>query len=412
MVSIETAHAACTRRNYQANIVSTTQDEAAEKLEVADLLYSSIDEEWRDLGFKPIKWKNAAEELAFHEPPYTSSIVSKPGTSAVRGGKKDMYYDEAAHIREFPKLWQAGLPAIIRGQGKVTVISTPLGQSGKYYDLWNTKDWSQHKVPWWHSRYLVNNGEVDPDAVMEAMLLAPEMGTEERLEQFGSERLKMLFETGLNRDIMTFQTEFECAFVDESEAYYPYGLLVACRTGEKPWVNWHSGYQTENRLSIGVDLARKRDATVLTVVEHGAEKKRILFFQELHDTYDEQFAVLKRLVHAVRPYRVSIDETGAGQGFADKARSGLLEFPSATIETISFTNDKKEKWATTFKGDLQTDKVEFPAHPKFFAETHGIKRTRTETGRFKFAGDPDDYFWSAILGLYGEDRVPIRFSRL
>lgn len=411
---METTHSACTKRNYRANIVSTTQDEAAEKLETGDLLYTSIDEKWEPYGFRPEKWKNAADELAFHRPPYTSSIVSKPGTSAVRGGKKDMYFDEAAHIREFPKLWQAGLPAIIRGAGRVTVVSTPLGQSGLYYDLWNAEGWSKHTVPWWHSIYMVKGGTQDD--VSEAMLLAPEMGTEERLKRFGSEKLIQLFEVGANGDLMTFQTEFECAFVDETEAYFPYGLLVACRTPEKPWKNWHSGYETPNPLTIGIDLARKRDSTVITVVEHLPEgKKKILFFQEMHagsHTYEEQFEILKNLVHIIRPTRVSIDETGPGQTFGGWAREGKLQYQGGSVETINFNNEMKERWATTFKGDLQTDKVEFPDHPRFFAQTHGIKRTRTETGRFKFAGDPDDYFWSAMLALYGDNHVPIRFSRI
>lgn len=409
-MGLETTHAACVRRNYNANIVSTTQDEAADKLKTGDLLYSSIPDEWAEYGFKPLKWKNAAEELAFHEPPFTSSIVSKPGTSAVRGGKKDMYYDEAAHIREFAKLWQAGLPAIIRGSGRVTVVSTPLGQSGLYYELWNNEEWSHHQIPWWHSRFMVKGGT--EEAVMEAMAFAPEMGTEERLERFASEKLLKLFEIGTNSDILVFKTEFECEFVDEREAYFPYGLLVACKnTAEKPWVNWHDGYQTTNPLYIGVDLATKRDATVITVVEKTPEKSKILFFKELHDTYDEQFKELKALAQSVRPNRISIDETGPGQMFAQKARLGQLEVP-CLIETISFTNDKKETWATTFKGDLQTDRVEFPDNPRFLSQTHGIRRTRTETGRFKFAGDPDDYFWSAMLALYGANRVPIRFSRV
>lgn len=376
------------------------------------MLYSSISPDWEPLGLKPVKWKNAAEELAFHAPPNTSSVVSKPGTSAVRGGKKDMYYDEAAHIREFPKLWQAGIPAITRDAGRVTVVSTPLGQSGLYYELWNTDRWSHHKVPWWHSRFMVRGGTYDDVAEAMYKIEKDDMGTEERLEAFGSEKIKDIFEIAMMRDIVQFKTEYECEFVDETDAFYPYDLLMENKTLGRPWKTWHDSYESEGYLTIGVDLATQRDATVITVVEHANDHKKLLYFLELHDKYEQQFETLKNLVKSVKPSRISIDATGPGQMFSQKASAGQLE-TSANIEAVNFNNEKKEKWATTFKGELQTSKVSYPDHPKFIAQTHGIKRTRTETQRFKFSGDKhDDYFWSAMLACYGEGRAPIRFHRV
>ena len=268
-------------------------------------------------------------------------------------------------------------------------------------------------VPWWHSKFMVKGGTYED--VAEAMLKAPEMGTEERIEKFASQKLIDILEIGFaeGKGILEFQTEFECMFVDETEAYFPYELLVACRTNDKPWQKWPNLYQSEYPLTMGVDLASKRDSTVITVVEHGP-KKKLIYFQEIsagEQTYPEQFDTIKKLIKTIRPARISIDETGAGQYFGERARHGELE-TSGAVETINFTNDMKERWATTFKGDLQTDKVEYPNHQKFFAQTHGIKRKRTETGRFKFAGDPDDFFWSAMLALYGEERVPVRFTSL
>jgi hypothetical protein len=97
--------------------------------------------------------------------------------------------------------------------------------------------------------------------------------------------------------------------------------------------------------------------------------------------------------------------------FAEKAKGeGLGD--RVHVEAISFTNAKKEKWATTFKGDLQTRTVTFPDHAELIAQIHGVKRTRTENNLFKFSGVKDDYFWSACLGLYGEGTLPVRFSRL
>jgi len=414
-------HKAATSRNYNANIVSTTQEEAADKLAIGDQLYSSIPKEMEEFGLKPIKYKNASDVLAFHMPPYTSTITSKPGTSAIRGGKKDMYYDEAAFIKEFPTLYQAGLPAITRGQGRVTVVSTPFGESGLYHELWNEEKWSHHKVPWWESRFMVNGG-INPDgtsnyeAVEEAIAFAPEMGTIERVDRFGSEKLKEILHSGLRDDIMAFQTEYECMFVDEAESYYPWDLIMDNQDKSLAiWKYWPEKYEPQGDISIGVDLAKMRDSTVFTVVEHysedGLDKKKVRFIYETQADYDEQFLALSRLARASGARRVSIDATGPGQMFFERARKEGFG-PSVMVEGINFTNAKKETWATQFKGDLQNRLVSYPAHSELMAQIHGIKRTKTANNFFRFAGDKDDYFWSLMLGLYGEGWQPVRFYRI
>jgi hypothetical protein len=70
----------------------------------------------------------------------------------------------------------------------------------------------------------------------------------------------------------------------------------------------------------------------------------------------------------------------------------------------------KERWATTFKGDMQTEKIVIPPHRELQEQIHGIKRDKTEnTGLFRFKGEKDDMFWSLMLALYGEGRTPTRF---
>jgi hypothetical protein len=415
-IAIEATHASCTRRNYNSNIVSTTQDEAQDKLRIGDMLYSSIDPEYE--RFKPIKYRNAEDALAFHMPPYTSTIISKPGTSAIRGGKKDMYYDEAAFIKEFAKLWQAGLPAITRGDGRVTVVSTPMGQSGLYYDLWNEKMFSHHVIPWWESRFMVRGGDGDDPygAVAEAMAGAPEMHTIDRVEAFGSEKIKQIFTVGLRGDLIVFQTEYECMFVDEAEAYFPYDLVMS---GVEPtlklWKDFPEGWEPAGDVSIGVDLAKERDSTVFTVVEHLKILEQpvvvVRYVEATQSLYERQFQRLKRLVEITHARRVSIDATGPGQMFAEKAKQEGLG-RNVVVEGINFTNAKKEKWATTFKGDLQLERVKYPRHPVLIDQIHSIKRTRTENNFFKFSGPKDDYFWSLMLAMYGEGYQPVRFYRL
>src|SRR5688500_6790558 len=130
VLSIETLHAATTRPKYKANIVSINQEEASDKVAVAKDLFYSIPDELADVGLRPVIYNNSTYEFAFHTPPNVSEIYSQPASSAIRGGSKDIYFDEFAHIRDATKLFQAALPAISRGNRRMTIISTPLGQSG------------------------------------------------------------------------------------------------------------------------------------------------------------------------------------------------------------------------------------------------------------------------------------------
>jgi phage FluMu gp28-like protein len=257
---------------------------------------------------------------------------------------------------------------------------------------------------------------IDPyqNSVAEAIALAPTMSTIQRLNKFGSEKIKTtIFKEGLLEDIIKFQTEFECMFVDEADSYFPWELIQENTATEPAWRSWKTDYQTEGYFTIGVDLAKARDKTVFTVIEHVGPKKIVRFYFESSDTYMEQFDQLKRLVKAIKPSRISIDSGGPGAGFAERAYAGELE-TNANIELVTFNNELKEQWATKFKGELQMgDKIVLSSLLKAQEEIHGIKRKRLETGRYKFSGEPhDDYFWSTMLALYGADRVPVSFTRI
>jgi hypothetical protein len=69
----------------------------------------------------------------------------------------------------------------------------------------------------------------------------------------------------------------------------------------------------------------------------------------------------------------------------------------------------KEKWATAFKQDMQMNRVRYPRKRELLSEIHDIERKKSEAGNYIFKareGKHDDYYWSAMLSLYGEGRVP------
>lgn len=406
----EVVHKAAVTPAYKANIVSINQKEAADKITIAGNLYHSIPDEFTETDpvLKPVLWTNSNDEISFHRPPITSSIISQPASAAVRGGRKDVYFDEFAHIRDAVKLYRAAMPAITRGDSRLTIISTPLGQSGLFYDIASNvqayPEYSRHAVPWWECSAMVK-----PELYAEALALAAAVeGSEERVLKYGTDKLHIIY-NGFGGDLIGFQTEYEATFADEATAYFTWDLIVNCTDNELPVLReWNSGYEAQGYISIGVDLAKERDQTVFTVVEHNEDgTKKVLFTRATQEDYSDQFEYLTNLVKATKASRVTIDQTGVGQKFVEDAKRLIT---GTNIEGVVFTNAKKERWATTFKGAMQTGSVSWPNIQDLRRQIHDIKRTKTEANFYKFAGKADDYFWSLMLALYGEGRVAARMS--
>lgn len=412
IIGAEGLHAAATQSGYNANYISINQEQAKEKIDIARQLYHSMPDELKDSGLKPVIWADAEDTIAFHGPPHTSTLISKPASSAVRGGKKDIYFDEAAHIRDFDKLYQAALPAIIRGEGRISIISTPLDEGGLFHEIvTNTIEYpfySRHTVPWWEAGIMVKDGYLE-----EAIALAGDLSTKERLERYGNDKIKAV-RSSFGADEMGFRVEFECAFEDEMAAYYPISLIESAVVTRDDYEFFHTGipanWKPQGSVLLGVDLAKERDYSVFIVVEaieeEGVVHKYIRWVHATQEPYETQGIFLVDLVRQLRPSRVSIDATGVGNVLYEMLSKHFV------AEGVVFTQKKKEDWATRFKGDLQKQTVHFPHISELVKQIHGIKRTKTENALYKFSGKKDDYFWALMLALYGEDRPPVRFSLL
>lgn len=417
IIAAEALHAAATRAAYKANFVSINQSEAADKIQIARTFYFSIPEELAATPLRPPLYGNSEMELSFHLPPNVSELISQPASAAIRGGKKDIYFDEFAHVRDSKKLYQAALPAITRGDGRITIISTPLGQSGLFYDICTKTDdypeYSRHAIPWWECLIMC----ASPEHQAEAMAEWERYDTKTRVERWGSKKINMIFKS-FGADMQGFSTEYEATFVDELSSYLPWSLIVDAvddeaghpsKQGHQIPINW----EPEGDVSIGVDLAKERDESVFTVIETIGEdepQRYVRYIYATQDPYEKQWADLEKLIRRVKARRVSIDQTGVGNVFIEKARASKF---SGVIEGVVFTNKNKEEWATTLKGDLQLGTLHLPRHGELMRQMHNIQRVKTEAGFYRFTGKPrDDYFWSLCLGLYGEGRTPIRISFL
>jgi phage FluMu gp28-like protein len=398
IISGEGLHRILVSSGKKVNYVSINQKEASDKINYAKQFYHTIPEE---SGFKAPIYTSAEFEFSVHNHPDTSYLVSQPASAAIRGGEKDIYFDEFAFVRDAKKLYDAALPATTRGNSRMTVVSTPLGQSGLFFDIVNDRqsypDYSVHIVPWWECTIMSRD-------VAESTALAPDYDTDQRVQRWGTDSIRSIY---LNMGLDAFQQEYECNFADEAVNYYPWGTIIGCVDDSLNQGLLPPGLA----YSVGIDLAKKIDKTVITIASHDEETGVSTIHKtiETRDSYENQAQNIEELIKRLKPARVTVDATGVGEVIAERLQSKF----GGIIEGVTFDVHNKQKWATSFKGDLQTQKVRFPRKRELLKEIHNIERTKSEAGNYLFkarSGEHDDYFWSAMLALYGRGRVPPSIS--
>lgn len=393
LISGEGLHRVLTNRGKKVNYVSINQKEASDKINYAKQFYHSIPAE---SGFLAPIYTSAEYEFSVHGHPDTSYLVSQPASSAIRGGEKDVYFDEFAFVRDAQKLYDAALPATTRGNSRFTVVSTPLGQSGLFFDIANDRgkypEYSIHTVPWWECSIM----SVD---VPTSTAIAKDFDTDQRVAKWGTPSIVSIFR---NMGLDAFQQEYECSFADEAVNYYPWSTIISCVDD-----SLNNEHVDPNLVYyIGIDIAKKVDKTVVTIssIDEETQVKTIHKTFETREDYSKQTERMQKLIRELKPARVTVDATGVGAVIAEAL---VAEF-GGTVEAVTFNMQNKEKWATAFKQDMQMNRVRFPRKRELLAEIHNVERKKSEAGNYIFKareGQHDDYYWSAMLSLYGEGRV-------
>lgn len=387
---------------------SINQEEAREKIRYAKAIYENL-----EIGGLPKLVIDNQLELEFDN---GARLISHPAR-AVRGKPKSNWYaDEFAHIQHDAEIYKGSLPIVTKG-GRIRIGSSPMGASGKFWEIFTEAmqkypGYARKSTPWWEIQAFCKN-------VREARRLAPSLGTFERVEMFGKDRIKAIF---ANMPIEDFQQEYECIFVDESTAWITWGeiraaeredllclkatvredavahafdaiedLLIAIRAGK-----------VEPVLYGGMDIGRTRNASEIFLVGKsptGNYPLRLMLTLQNTD-FDSQLAVLRKVFEMLPVSSMLIDRNGLGRQLSEKAEK---VFPSKAIG-VDFTNQPKQLWATDTKMLFQQRKVLIPVVTDLAYQIHSIKKKISQANNLIFDTDRNekhhaDKFWALALAL-------------
>jgi len=380
--------------------VSINQEEAKEKIRYAKRVYRHLQVNGKsrivtdnELG---LELSNGARLL---------SLPSKPPRGKA---KMHIVLDELAHVQQDRAIYRAALPVIARG-GRLRIGSSPLGATGMFWEvaleqLATYSGYRRVKTPWWKVRSFCKGG-VLPDEEETA-----ELDTAVRVDRYGNERIKLLFENMLLED---FQQEFECLFSDETIAWITWDqiknnqdpdlLTWSARTVDGAYECVRkmrdSLSQIEGVFVGGADVGRKRNLTEIILLGIGAVLPVRLMISLDQCRYDDQEKIIRHVVQALPVAGFLIDQNGIGNQLAE-----ALSYDTVA-EGVTFTNQSKALWAVEARIQLERGKVPLPVDRELAYQVHSIKRKTTEAKNVVFDTERNekhhaDKFWALALAIW------------
>ncbi len=345
--------------------------------------------------------KQSAYALRFANERRINSMSSNPDAQAGKRGGRVL--DEFALHPDPRKLWSIAYPGITWG-GSLEVFSTHRGSHNFFNQLIrevregdNPKGISLHRVTL-------------EDALNEGLLYKLQQkfpADDERQEM--DEAAYFAFVRSGCVDEESFQQEYMCRPADDDVAFLEYDLIASCEYRQD--IDWRLIEGRE--LYAGIDIGRKRDLTVLWVLERLGDvlyTRHIEVLQNMPKPAQE--AILWPWIARCR--RTCLDYTGLGIGWGDDA---VHRFGADRVECVTFTPKTKEALAYPVRGRMQDRSLRLPYDPHVRADLRSVTKQTTAAGNIRFTAErtPDghaDRFWALALGVHAASTptAPIEFQ--
>lgn len=387
--------------------VSFNLDEATEKIRYAKAIHDNL-----QLSQRP---RLTRENILGLEYDNGARILSLPARPPRGKARMNVILDEFAHTQRDREIYTAAMPIITKG-GRMRIGSSPLGASGVFWEIYEQKlrkypGYVRKQTPWWEIYAFC----ID---VKEARRLAPSMSTAERVEKYGNERIKAIYENMLEED---FQQEYEATFVDETTAWIPWEVIqrnqnIFEQGGMKYWHaetveqalamidEIHDEYRAgkiEPALVGGIDIGRKKNLTEMIALGKTTTGQLPLRLMISLDNveFDDQQGCFEKVITSLPFTQVLIDKNGLGMQLAENLER------TGRAEGVDFTNATKELWAVQAKLQMERSNVPIPLDRELAYQIHSIKKiiTAAKNAVFDTARNEKhhaDKFWALALAIW------------
>ena len=356
----------------------------------------------KDLGEVVIDPKDrlSAYVIEFASGKRIHSMSSNPDAQAGKRGGRVL--DEFALHPDPRKLWSIAYPGITWG-GSMELISTHRGSHNFFNQLvrevresGNPKNISLHRV--------TLQDALDQGFLFKLQQMLPQ--DDERQAMDEAQYFDFIRKGCADEE--SFQQEYMCSPADDDAAFLEYGLISAVEySAGTDWRRLGNG-----RLFAGVDIGRKKDLTVLWVVEQLGD---VLYTRHVEGLQNMRKSEQEKVIWPwfERCDRICIDATGLGIGWADDAQD---KFGEHRVEAVTFTPRSKEALAYPIRGAMEDRTLRIPQDPKIRADLRQVTKQVSTTGNVRFTAErtPDghaDNFSALGLAVHAASSpsAPIEF---
>jgi len=308
------------------------------------------------------------------------------------------YLDEFSYFADDAELLEGVLlPSIAtrwdRG-ARIIVSSTPWRRGGIFYKIFNDPSekqrWSLHRWTW---REAVAEGIISEEFIQREMT---------------------------SKDPSFFRREYEAEWVGDEDSWLSLSLINCCLDPDISW--WAEDSLVDGKeLYAGLDLGKRQDNSVLTVVERLGEDLyvRLVKIWPLETSYSSIVGQLKRLTKNWKTFfKIAVDVTGVGEAVSELIRESAIPGYVGVV----FTSRSKEELATVLKQAMMTgcrsdgagrwtgtSSLHIPAQDnaeltdELVAQLNAEKYEVAPDGCVRFYHSPSahvDVFWSMALAVY------------
>jgi phage FluMu gp28-like protein len=312
-----------------------------------------------------------------------SRVIALPANpETARSYEGDILLDEFGFHMDARSIYEAIAPSIARGY-KLSVISTPNGQQGTYYELAKeaglvdgkptSARWSPHKCDIF-------------DAIRQGCS-----------DRFGNPLNAQLLKEDCLDEEMWLQ-EYCCAFLAIASQWIPPELFAQALSEDATGIvdDIEDKYDS---LFAGWDIARNRDLSVLWLMQQVGDVSVTRGIIEMRNVpTPEQVRKVSGLMRLIR--RLCIDKSGMGLPMFEQLEE---KFGSSRVEGIQFTLGTKEALATHGKRRMEEHRVRIPDVDIVRHSFRSVKKTITATGQPRFDAEHDekyghaDFWWAYCL---------------
>jgi len=353
-------------KNTKVGIISRSDDQAKKLMaEIQKLVWNSpqkIDSFVKKDRRSPLSKK----EIHFNN----GWVKCFAPTDACRGETFDLLIlDEAAFVTD-EIFADAMEPTVSAVSGKIILSSTPNGQKGFFFELFDPFDMRkthEYKRFWYHWQMCENEAQ----------------------KKIIKQKLKHSKNTG---NLKSFEQEYNAKFTVDEEAFFEDQDVERGLDRELTSVyEWRA-----TPCSVGIDYGFTKSATCVTVVSRMKRGIQVLF-QYAHVNFDENLLMDENWEHSIpnlmKRYNVQFivtDDCPMG------ARTNKqLENEGYPIVLFNFRSDQfvgeRNRGYYLFRTALRKGEIKYPEFRKLMAEMKTLQETRMEGGKYFKVKAPRNY---------------------